>query len=178
MRNDTSRRYPWFGIVLIVFGSVLLLKKFDVVDIRFSQVLWPMMMLAGLVSVTRGFTRAKRGKVFGGTMMFMYGLFFFLRTFDSVDLPWYLFFPASLVITSIAFFMMYLQNIRDWYLLVLSLFIGGVGVAFAMTEYGYLYGWDVVDFIHLYWPIVLIVIGLGIIFRRRADNNQPVQVSG
>ncbi len=175
MKNNNSR-FPWFGLALIVIGAAILLRKLNILDVHFSQILWPLVMLSGFISVTRGFTSGRRGKIFFGTILFLFGLFFFLHTIDSIDLPWYLFFPASCMIIGMGFLMTYLQKMRDWYFLVLSLFFTGIGVMAFMTEYGYLYGADVLDTIHVYWPVVLILVGLGIIFRKK-DESPAVHTS-
>ncbi len=76
MRNNNI---SWFGIALIVFGALLLLIKTDVLDFEFSQAIWAGLMLLGLGLVTQGFSRDKRGKVFWGTILFLYSLYFFLQ---------------------------------------------------------------------------------------------------
>jgi hypothetical protein len=168
---ETDKQHiPWTGIVLIILGAALLLDRLHVLNIDFSNVFWTLIMLIGIVGVGRGFARNRRGKIFFGTIFFLYGMFFFLRSLDFVELHAHMLFPATLVIFGIAFLMIYLANFRDWFLLIPALFFGGVGVAFMLTELGYLYRWEVWEAVRLYWPIVLILFGVALIFRCRLQQ--------
>ena len=174
--EERNTRFPWFGIALIVFGTALLLNKLDLISVQFNHIFWPLMMLLGIAGVSKGYTRNRRGKIFGGTVLFLYSLFFFLRSLDSLDLHRYMFIPATFLIFGIAFVMMYLHNIRDWFLLIPAVLFCGIGILFIMTELGYLYRWEVWEAVHLYWPIGLILLGIAIILRRRGQRTQPNQM--
>ncbi|HZY10503.1 MAG TPA: DUF5668 domain-containing protein [Bacteroidota bacterium] len=158
----------WFGVALILCGIVLLLRNYDLIDVEFSTVLWSLFILFGLVEVSRGFSRDRRGKIFWGTVIFLYGLFFFIRSLDYVYVRPYLFLPASFVIFGLAFLMMYLNNLQDWSLLIPSILLSSIGVLFMLTEFGYLYHWEVWHIIQVYWPLALILVGIGIIIRYRS----------
>lgn len=162
-----SARVSWFGLILIIFGLVLLLDKLNVINIAFSTVFWPVMTLVGLVTAASGYSRNRRGKIFGGTILFLYSLYFFLRSQDFIEFRGHLFLPATFFIIGVGFLMMYLQNFRDWYLLIPALIFAGVGAAFILAEFGYLYWWDVSMALADYWPVILIVIGLAILLKRR-----------
>ena len=162
-------RFPWFGIALVIFGGVILLHKLNVIEFEFSQIFWPLVALYGFLKVGSGFSRNKKGRIFWGTILFLYSVYFFLRSFDTVELHPHILVPASFLVVGIGFFMMYLDNFRDWYLLIPSLLLCGTGGAFVLADYGYIYSWDVWDAFHLYWPIGLILIGIAIILRRRAQ---------
>ncbi|MBI4547117.1 MAG: hypothetical protein HY707_04000 [Ignavibacteriae bacterium] len=168
--NTSKPGIPWFGIVLIIVGGVLLLTKLDVFDIDFSTVFWSLLMVFGLVGVGRGFADTKNGKVFWGTLVFLYGLYFLLYTSDYVDIEGYLFIPSTFLIFGIAFLMLYVNNFRNWYYLIPALFLCGTGAAFIFAELGYLYRHDVWDAVRLFWPLILILIGLAIILRKRIQT--------
>ena len=172
MSNDKPR-VPWFGFVLIVVGSVLLLSKLNIIDVEFMQIFWAVVMIYGILRVGQGFSRNVPRRVFGGTVLFLYGLFFFIRTWEYADMHPHMFFPASFLIFGIAFFMMYLNNAREWLYLVPALLLSGIGGAFILTEVGYLDRWDVWEAVRLYWPILLVLVGIAIILRRRAHTETP-----
>ena len=168
-------RFSWLGIFLIVIGGVLLLHRLNVLDIGFFQIFWPLIIVFGFAKVETGFSRNRRGRIFWGTVLFLYGLFFFLGALESVDVHWTMFFPASFLIVGIAFFMMFLNDVRNWYLVIPSILFGGIGAAFLLTEYGYFNEWEVREAVRLYWPIGLILLGVAFVFRRRpqAVADQP-----
>lgn len=160
-------RIPWLGIALIVFGALLLVNKLDLVDMSFHEIFWPIVMLLGLVGVGRGFGRGKRGKIFFGTIVFLYAVYFLLHAVDRFEIGGHLIVASTFLIFGIAFLMVWLNDIRDWYYLIPALLSGGVGVALLGSEMGYLSHWDVLDVVQVYWPLALILFGLGMILRRR-----------
>src|SRR5436190_15815654 len=114
--ND--RQIPWFGIAIIVVGVAILLTRLHLVDLEFSNVFWPLMMGLAVVNVTRGFAKERRGQIFGGTVWFLYSLFFFLRSADFIEVRPHMFIPASFITLGIAFLMLYVNNFRDWYFVI------------------------------------------------------------
>lgn len=171
--SNFKTNVSWFGILLVVVGIIMLLDHLNVFDMKYSLIFWPLMMLVGIVLVSRGFTGIHRGKIFWGSALFLYSLFFFIRSIDYFDIHGRLIFPASFLIFGIAFFMMYLGNVKDWPLIIPAAILGGIGTIFILTEYGYIYRWDVWEAIADYWPVLLIVIGILLIFRRKSATTPP-----
>jgi hypothetical protein len=157
-------------------GALLLLGKLELFHLHFSSVLWPVVMLFSIFGVGRGFTQMRRGKIFWGTFGFLYGLFFFLRSADFVEVPARLFVPASFLIVGIAFFMTYLAKVKDWFFLIPAGIATAVGTLFLLADLNYLSYWEVADTLHTYWPVILIIIGIMFLFRRKPDSHtgQPV----
>ena len=165
--SKNRKNISWFGLILIFLGLVMLLDRFDVLNVEFSTIFWPMIMLMGLAIVGRGFAQNRRGKVYWGTVLFLYAVFFVLRSIDYFEIYSYTFFPASFMIFGIAFFMMYLCNLREWPLLLPSIILLGVGSLILMNEFGYLYQYELFDIVRLYWPVILILFGVTIILRKK-----------
>jgi MFS family permease len=109
-----------------------------------------------------------RGRIFAGTLLFLYGLFFLLRTSEYVDIRLRMFFPATFLIIGVALLMVFLSNYRAWELLIAAGLLCGIGVAFLMTEVGYLDRYEVWETVRLYWPVGLVLLGIAMILRRRA----------
>jgi hypothetical protein len=176
--NERNFHLPWFGIALIVFGVALLFNKLGIITVGFHHIFWPLLMLLGIAGVSKGYARNRRGKIFGGTILFLYSLFFFLRSIESVEFHDYMFLPATFLIFGIAFVMMYLHNFRDWFLLIPAFLLCGIGILFILTEYGYLYEWEAWEAVRLYWPIGLILLGVALILRRRGQHPNQMDPSG
>jgi hypothetical protein len=173
--SNGRKNIPWFGVALVVIGAAILLQKLHVIEVDFWTVFWPLMMLMGLVGVARGFSGEKRGKIFWGTVGFLFSLFFLLRSLDFVEIRPHMFLPAAFLVFGIAFLMLFVNTFRDWYLLIPAVILGGTGVMFLLAEYGFLYYWDVWQTFRVYWPAVLILFGLAIILKRRSGqpSNPP-----
>lgn len=160
-------RIPWFGVALILFGLLLLVNKLDLLDVSFHEIFWPIIMLLGLVGVARGFGRGKRAKIFFSTAVFLYALFFLLHSIDRFEVEGHLVVASSFLIFGIACLMVWCNDLRDWFYLVPATLLSGVGVALLASELGYLSHWQVIDAVEVYWPLALILFGLGMILRRK-----------
>ncbi len=164
-------RFPWIGVVLILVGGVLLLDRLHVADIRFSYVFWALLMVFGLIKVSQGFSNNSSGRVFMGTIFFLYGLYFLLRVLDYVEFRGHIFIPATFIIIGFAFIMTFLNNMREWSLLVPAILLMGIGSAYILSDMGYLYPWEVGEYVRMYWPVGLILVGIALLFRRRFEGH-------
>ena len=73
MTNNKNR--PWFGIMLIVFGIVLLLNQINLIDVKFSQIMWAALAVYGFTISYQGFSKKRNGKIFWGTVLFLTSIF-------------------------------------------------------------------------------------------------------
>lgn len=161
---------PFFAVALILVGIVLLLDRLEVVRIGFHMAFWSLVMLFGLVQAVQGFSRDRRGRVFGGTVLFLYGLFFLLRFSDYVDVRAGMFFPATFLIIGIALLMVFLNNYREWELLIPAFLMCSIGVAFVLSDFGYLDRYEVWEAVRLYWPLGLVLVGIALLLRRKLQT--------
>ena len=169
MPEVPRHRTHWLAVGLILLGVVMLLDRLDLIQFGFHMAIWSILLIFGLVNAVQGFARNRRGAIFGGTVAFLYGLFFLLRSSDYVDVRMGMFFPATFLIFGIALLMLFLNNFHEWELLIPASLLCGIGVAFVLTELGYLDRYDVWDAVRLYWPLALVVLGLALLLRRRAQ---------
>ncbi len=163
---------PFIAVALIVIGAVLLLDRLGVIRFGVELAFWSLVMVFGLSRVVLGFSRGTRGRIFAGTLMFLWGLFFLLRSADFLEFRIGMFPAAFFLIFGIALLMMFLNNVREWELLFPALFLCGIGAALVLGELGYLDRYEVWDAVRLYWPVALVVVGVALLFRRRAHIQQ------
>ena len=173
----TPIRFPWLGLLLILVGSALLLEKTHVLHFGFARVFWAGAMVYGAVHAAHGFSLNAKSKIFWGTLLFLYSVYFFLRTLESVEFRSHLFIPVTMVIVGAGFFMVSLNNIparvrsgggwREWSTLFLALGLMGLGGAVILGKFEYIDFSDVWQAVRHYWPVVLILAGLSLILRRK-----------
>jgi Domain of unknown function (DUF5668) len=163
MRNRTGALIP--GLLLIALGAWLLAGTLGV---RLPSVatLWPVVLIvAGLAFLAQFFAGGRRseGLVFTGVAAALLGVFFLVitlgrLTWNDAGRLW----PIYVLIGGLAFLAQWLARPGERGLLVpavLALAVGGATLALALG----LVRADVADQIIRLWPLVLIVLGLGLL---------------
>jgi len=163
----TSKRFPWFGVFLIVVGAGLLLDRLQIVTFGWQRIFWSVCAVCGFGMVIMGFVREYRGHVFWGTILFLYGVFFTLRYFNTFEYHIHLFIPVSLVIIGLAFVMRVVYAPRDWSMLIPGTALVGLGTLLSLAEFGYIDRYDIWHNVRLYWPVLLVLLGLALFFKRK-----------
>jgi hypothetical protein len=168
-----ASRISFLGLVLILIGLFLLLDRMNIIHAGMSIILWAGLLLLGFLMAVRGFSENRSGRIFWGTFLFLFSLFFLLRSGEMMEMHAHLLPPAFFLMAGISFLMIFINNPRDWGVLIPALALGGLGVVLIMVEYGYLYEWDVWESIRVYWPVVLILIGLSVLLKPRRRKQEP-----
>ncbi len=164
--NITRNKISWFGIALIIVGVAMLLNRLNIFNIAFSVIFWPLIMIGGLIAVAHGFSQNRQGKIYWGTVLFLYSLLFLLRSIDTIELYTNIFFASTFLIFGIGFFMLFLNNLKDWHFLIPAILLTGIGSLFIFTEYGCLSHRELLVVVRTYWPVVLILFGVVILLRK------------
>jgi hypothetical protein len=163
----SQRRFPVFGILLLVVGVALLLEKLDVIEFGWSKILWAAVAVLGAAIVIRSFVQNGRAGIFWGTLLFLYGLFFLLRSLDLIESQVAVFMPATFTILGFGFLMLFVSDPKDWHLLIPSVILLGFGGAFMLAEAGYIHRWEMWETFRTWWPLVLVLVGFSLVLRRR-----------
>ena len=166
MEQHNFNRFPIIGLVLVLLGVALLLNQMDVIHIGGWALLWLGLLIYGAAVVIRSFINNDRSKVFFGTLCFLVGILFFLHMEKIVHGSFSIYFPAFIVIVGLAFFMLFVFNVKDWHLLIPSIIFLGLGAALMLTHLGYWYSRDVWHTVGSYWPLLLILIGGTMLVKR------------
>ncbi len=162
-----SKGIPIFGIFFILLGTGIFLSKLHLFAYGWKTVFWICMAVVGIMSVIQAYIVRRRGTVFWGSLLFFASVAILVHRFELIDfIP--LDIPATFSLAlGLSFLMMYLYDPRKIGVLIPVLFFGGYGILY------YLWWWDIIDwfemkdYIHLYWPALIILFGLTLIFRRR-----------
>jgi len=160
-------RFPFFGLFLIIVGSALLLKELDVLTFKWRFIWWGLLLLFGAFAFIRGFSQNEKAKVFWGTVAFLFGLYFILRSVDYFIIGIISFFPITLIIIGLAFLLTSFTIPRSGIPVVFFFLFSGLGFAFLLEEHGHLESWEIWDAIRTYWPLVLVLLGIIIIFQSK-----------
>jgi len=167
-------KIPWLGIVLIVIGLLLLMGRLGYYHPGFWMIFWPLVLIFGFVKVLEGFSGNNSGRIFFGTICFLYGVYFVLRSTGMFEFRFHIFVPATFIILGFAFIMVYLNALREWVFLLPAILLMGTGIAYLLSDAGYFSPWDVSDMVRTYWPVILILVGVAIMLRWRSRVHPAV----
>ena len=151
-----------------------MLKLWGIIDFNNNEIWGYGLIFYGISLVYISFGNDQRGRLFIGSIIFLIGLFLFIISkfeFFSVST---LLIPSLLLIFSIGFFMLFLDNLHEKSPLLISLifFIAGTIYTLFKGEIS-LFSFinSIKQIIFNYWPVVLIAIAIILIIHREKENN-------
>ena len=157
-----NKGIPGLGIILVVFGIILLLDSFDVIVFHWSYIL----IALGAAFFVISFISTDKGAVFPGTILFLTGLFFLLRyNYILGDSMFYLW-PIFPAIVGIAFLALFIFRPSDWGLLIPGGILLFVGIIFLAYNYDF-FDYNPGRIVSRYWPVILIAIGAKMILSKK-----------
>jgi hypothetical protein len=170
MDKQQINKLPIFGIILVVVGTGLLLRQMDILRIDGKSMLLFGFIAYGAAMIIRSFLMNIRQSLFLGSVCFFLGILSLLGQYEWIEPTAYVMVPGALISFGLSFLMLFLFNFKDFHLLLPSVIFIGLGVAFMMTEIGYLYPSDVKEAISRFWPVALILFGILMLFRRKGNQ--------
>jgi len=149
------------GVIFIVFGTILLLDKLGIIyftwDEGFPFILMALSVLA-FVSVAKG----KKNNAFWGTTLGILGIFFFLQNYEIIHYLWIgETWPVYLIAIGLGFIVLYFFKPQDWGVLIPGGILTFLGAVFFLETLDL--SWYTIKHIKNFWPLILILIGLGLI---------------
>ena len=157
-------------IYLLTFLALsIILKLLGIIDFDNYEIWGYGLIFYGISLVYISFGNNQRGRLFIGSIIFLIGLLLFIISkfeFFSVST---LILPSLLLIFSISFLMLFLDNLKERSLILISLafFIAGTIYTLFNGEISLLSFLNSVKQITLsYWPVILIAAGIILIIQR------------
>ncbi len=167
-----KRQFPWFGIFLVLLGTTLLLGQLHILQFGWAKLLWIFCVIYGGGIVIRGFVAQRPGSIFWGTVLFLSSIFITLHQFEVIEYHALMMPVIGLFIFGFGFLMKFVYSpSRHWFSLLPSIIFLGLGCALILADLGYWYHYDVWNFVRIYWPVVIILLGITAFFKSRRSTN-------
>ncbi|MBN1406555.1 MAG: hypothetical protein JW956_02125 [Calditrichaceae bacterium] len=147
--------------VLIAMGSIILLHQIDLFNLNTPNSVTLISLAWGMVLLVRGWNHPTHKGIFGGTFFVLLSITIFLMQFNYFPLD-DLFALGSLFISIGIAHLVYFafQKTKVSNLIFAIVFIL-IGIPLIAHEYYYISFWEMQDIFSTYWPILLILIGVG-----------------
>ena len=159
------------GIILIAVGTWFLAREW--VD---SSLFWdrsyPVLMLLFAGFLFYEFRRSSnQNALFWGVLISVVAGFYLLRNNGILE-EYYMdeYWPVYMLAAGIAFIVLFIVNPRDWGVLIpgsLLLFFGGTQLLENLDD-NY---WEYSNYFEEYWPVILLIIGVGVIISGLSNKN-------
>ncbi len=154
-----SRSLVW-GILLIIIGFLFLLSNLGWFEFDWGDI-WPLVIIIGGIMFWIGWlaNRKEYGLLMPGTILLVYGCMFQYSVLNG----WYymdIFWPGFLLGPGLGFLFMYLLGNHEKGLLIPGGILIGLAVLF----------WSGQDFSRLFWPLLIIGVGVYLLFKSRAKE--------
>ena len=156
------------GISLLLLGLLMTLDYMSLLELRTNTILSITFMFYGLVVSAITFGSNRNGILFLASSVFLYGVFLYVLESYVIFKSGQLVIPAMLFIFGGGLLSVYLQDFKNTPIIVAALFLISISIFIIETKpFENIYIVErVIRFTKSYWPLMLIIIGLGVLTRR------------
>jgi len=161
------------GMLLLIFGVLLLISRAGVIDLNFTRIVAFMVVAVGAYEAIRSFASPHQRRLFWGSVLFLSGLLALLVSYDYIPASWDQIWPTVLLIPGLAFLMLYFANLKDFSLLVIAalfVILGWAGLMAGQGDFGL--GQNIMETLRFVVPAAVVLAGVYVIwknfFRTRA----------
>lgn len=168
MKSSSTAVMP--GLILIISGFLLLLYNYDLFFFDWSKIYPLIFILMGISLIMISLRNRNSTAVFWGTVFLLLGVLFTLYNYGFLGYYyWNELWPAFLIIFGVAFIMLFIFKPTDWGVLIPGGLFLFFGLVFLLRNLRLYY---IQDIIRGYWPLILIVIGCGVIWESMRHKKQ------
>ncbi|MBD3226380.1 MAG: hypothetical protein GF313_16745 [Caldithrix sp.] len=151
------------GWILIIVGILIILYNYDIVYLTTGNILTFGLIGLGLISFIKGLTHAQRKGVLIGSFMTLFGISLLFMKYRFIpidgDLATSAFF-ISLGVGNFIYFALSRNSVNN---IVFGAIFIMIGIPFFLKHYYYIPHWQIREIFSTYWPVILILIGLGMV---------------
>ena len=153
----------FFGVLLILFGVVLILNKLEIIYFTWTEI-YPIGLIIISVWSFINVSKGNKNASFWGTVCGVLGIVFLLRNYDLIDYFLYIeIWPIILLAFGFGFLVLYIFNPEDWGVLIPGFILFFFGSFFLLESLSI--DVDLFGFVFDFWPLILIIIGAGLILK-------------
>jgi hypothetical protein len=156
------------GVLFILFGVVLILNKMDIIYFTWTEI-YPIGLLFISVFSFINVSRGNKNASFWGTVCGILGVVFFMRNYGYIN--YFLYFdvwPIILLAFGLGFLVLFMFNPADWGVLIPGILLSFFGTLYLLESSEI--DVDLFDIVFDFWPIILVLIGLGLILKALSNR--------
>lgn len=158
------------GISFVIFGILSLLNYFSLLHLSVQTIHGIVFIFFGIITVYRTFGNSRRGVLSFGVLLFLLGILLILKShFELLD-------TRGIIFTSILFIggsisiMLFFDNTKEKVFLYSGLtlvILSGITITLFKSAGLFSLTNKVGNYLEYFWPIVLIILGMGLFINRK-----------
>ncbi len=150
-----------FGVMLILIGGGLLLRRMGFFDFGWNEIYPIALLILGAMSMM-SVAKGDKNASFWGSFLLICGLFTFLKNYGVFQFLWEVdLWTIVLLAFGISFLVLYAFKPQDWGVLIPGAILTFFGLVAILDDLDV--SWLTIEAIQDLWPLILIIIGVGII---------------
>ncbi|HSD62571.1 MAG TPA: hypothetical protein VLB50_02200 [Ignavibacteriaceae bacterium] len=169
MNRVKQFQFAILTFILLFFIAATLLRLIGLLTLYSTELFGYAFILYGIATVYTTFGENYKVLLFAGAAIFLIGILISLPAhFDIIQIS-NLYIPSAILIGGISLFVVYFDDTTNPVVLIASIILllsGIILVIVSRTVYVTIFLESILDFIAVYWPVLLIVSGITIILRR------------
>jgi hypothetical protein len=168
----------WPAIILILVGVLLLLYQVDLIDFSKADIISYGFVILGGFLLINGFNRTDKKGIFGGVFFTSFGISMILMREYLLPRSDEFGFAAFFLALALANFVYLPFRKEKSTNLIWGIIFAAIGSLLLWAYFGYYPSWYVYEQIETYWPVILILIGGGIIYKAYRKKQDSVPIEG
>ncbi len=157
------RRHNFLASVLIAFGLFLILNQFNVIYFSRLNIFITVSTFFGIVLLNKGFSHPMKKGILGGSFFMLFAVILVLMHFDFLPINDQIGTGLIFILLGLANIIYFLAYPKKTANIIFAILFLLFGLPFLLTHYDILSSWMIKDYFMTYWPVLLILIGLGLL---------------
>lgn len=151
----------FFPIILIFSGCVLLLNQFNLLGVSKPYLFISGSAIIGLLLLQKASNNPLKTGILGGSFFLLFALILFLLDIGVFPYYDYLIIGFILIALSLSNLIYYAFSRKTFNNITFGIVFCIAGIPFIIMYYQSISWWDIWDAFYSYWPVLIIIAGIG-----------------
>ncbi len=149
--------------ILIAIGSIILLHQIDIFNLSAANIIALVSLVGGIILLMRGWKHPEYKGIFGGIFFTLLGISLFLMQYNYFPVTDSFALGIIFIDLGIAHLVYFIFRKIQISRLIFGIIFIVIGCPLIAYEFYYISFWEIRDIFSTYWPLLLILLGVGLL---------------
>lgn len=160
-----GKRTSFFGWILLVAGIVLFCNYWFALSFNWITLI----ILLGIGLFLTGIFQRDHGGIFPGTFILLTGLTFNFQECGFIRQSWWELWPLIILFLGVAFITLFIFDPARRGAIIPGILLIAIAFFFLYSPWNW---FEIFYYIHRFWPVLLIILGISLIVKSFSSRNQ------